>query len=80
MLKDVVGNSDHNEYMYWHYQLGHPHFQKMKRMAKLGFLPKKFSDFDEHCKYKNCMFGRQHQINLQVKEEKKRIFKSSYPC
>ena len=32
------------EFMRWHYCLGHMHSKKMKRLAGLGYLPRKFSD------------------------------------
>ena len=40
-LKDVVRNSNHNEYMHWHYWLGHLHFRKNETHCKLRSLTKK---------------------------------------
>ena len=67
-----------DEYMRRHYQLGHIHFRKMKRMASLGFLPHKFEKFNDNYKCKIRMFGKQHRTRHRVKGEKKEIFKSSY--
>ena len=55
------------------------HFNKMQRLAKLGFLPKQFVDQDVKCKCKVCQFGKQVRSSSRVKGSKSKIFQSKYP-
>jgi hypothetical protein len=40
----------------WHYRLGHLSFQRIKRMAELGILPKKLAEVTAP-KCAGCIFG-----------------------
>jgi hypothetical protein len=40
----------------WHYRLGHLSFQRIKRMAELGILPKKLAQVTPP-KCAGCLFG-----------------------
>ena len=67
------------EFMRWHYRLGHMHFKKMQRLAKLGYLPRHFKTQDVKCKCKICQFGKQVRSSSRVKGSKSKIFQSEYP-
>lgn len=76
---NLTATTDTAEFMRWHYRLGHMHFKKMKRLATLGFLPKRFAKQEIACKCKVCQFGKQVRSNSRVKGSKAKIFQSTYP-
>ena len=67
------------EFMRWHFRLGHTHFKKMRKMAKLGFLPKKFSDLKVMSKCKVCQFGKQVCLYCRVKGSKAKNIQVNVP-
>ena len=67
------------EFMQWHYCLGHIHPSKIQCLTQCGYLPKRLSTIKHHAKCRVCQYAKQHRSNHVVKGECKKIFESTYP-
>ena len=66
VLSDTAG------FLRWHYKLNHLSFRKMKALATLGIIPRKYG----HCKppiCKACQYGKQHRRPWRTKGKQTRI-------
>ena len=60
------------ELLRWHYRLGHVSFQKLQRMAKLGYIPKQLANVRiPTCA--GCFFGKQGRTPWRVKGQNNKL-------
>ena len=70
--------SDATGFLRWHYKLNHLSFHKMKALATLGVIPRKY----RHCKppiCKACQYGKQRRKPIRSKGQKHHIKKVQNP-
>ena len=70
--------SDASGFLRWHYKLNHLSFHKMKALATLGVIPRKY----RHCKppiCKACQYGKQRRKPLRSKGQRHHIRKVQNP-
>jgi hypothetical protein len=68
-LEKLSCQDPQTEMLRWHYRLGNLSFQRIKRMAELGILPKKLAQVTAP-KCAGCMFGAMNKKPWRIKGNK----------
>ena len=76
---EMIATDDHAEFMRWHYRLGHLSFTKLKQLAKLGEIPKKFAKMPAP-KCAGCIYGAMTKVPWRTaKQASNQIFTATHP-
>ena len=76
---EFVATDEQAEFICWHYRLGHLPFAKLKQLAKLGEIPRKFAKATTP-KCAGCIYGAMTKVPWRASQQQKsQIFVATRP-